>query len=129
MAADRRAWYKAYDLRRKGTEKRKEYDRARHKRRRAAGYRRPLWKFSTQQVKTLKESTPCADCGRKFPAVAMDFDHVKPKYKEVSRMIADGDPWSVIQEEIDKCEIVCACCHRVRTACRPVTRRVKGEAA
>jgi hypothetical protein len=30
-------------------------------------------------------------------------------------MVAKGYAWDLIQNEIDKCEIVCACCHRIRT--------------
>jgi hypothetical protein len=68
-------------------------------------------------VDKLKEG-PCADCGRRFPPVAMDFDHVGPKSKSVANMVAQAYKIDLILEEIKKCELVCACCHRVRTAAR-----------
>lgn len=62
----------------------------------------------------IKKDAPCKDCGQKFHHSAMDFDHINSdKHREVARM-AD---YSVekVQKEIDKCELVCANCHRVRT--------------
>ena len=60
---------------------------------------------------------PCADCGDKFHPAAMDFDHVRgKKAKHISNM------WSwthdKVLEELKKCELVCANCHRVRTYLR-----------
>lgn len=58
---------------------------------------------------------PCLDCGGRFPAVCMDFDHLRDK--KFSIMSAYGRwPWKDVLAEIDKCEIVCANCHRIRTA-------------
>jgi hypothetical protein len=69
-----------------------------------------------EQLNELKNK-PCVDCGGIFPSVAMDFDHIKgEKYKTISSMINSSDSvWSEIIEEIKKCELVCANCHRVRT--------------
>lgn len=66
-------------------------------------------------VEKLKSETPCADCGKKFPPVAMDFDHIGPKSTEISRMFSGGYKLDLIMAEIKLCEIVCACCHRIRT--------------
>lgn len=33
----------------------------------------------------------------------------------VSILIANGRPWRKVLEEIEKCDLVCANCHRVRT--------------
>lgn len=56
---------------------------------------------------------PCIDCGEKDPIV-LDFDHVRGKKKwNVSRM---GSTWTYslqkIAEEIAKCDVRCANCHR-----------------
>lgn len=63
----------------------------------------------------LKDA-PCADCGGTFPPECMDFDHVDPSTK--SFCVGKG-PASYGRErvlaEIEKCELVCANCHRVRT--------------
>ena len=57
---------------------------------------------------------PCIDCGRSFPPEAMDFDHISGDKKyTISTMFSS--PWTKVLEEIDKCELICANCHRVRT--------------
>lgn len=63
------------------------------------------------------KSKPCTDCGRSFPAVCMDFDHRDPSSKvlAVSHMVSLGYSLQRILDEIDKCDLVCANCHRVRT--------------
>jgi hypothetical protein len=68
------------------------------------------------KIDVLKD-VPCADCGQKWPPVAMDFDHRDPKAKRenVCTMVNDGLAWKTIKAEIDKCDVVCACCHRLRS--------------
>lgn len=69
-------------------------------------------------LKEYKESHPCTDCGQFFLSVVMDFDHVKgeklfnigPSVNSYSR--------TRILTEIEKCELVCANCHRIRTYLR-----------
>lgn len=60
---------------------------------------------------------PCVDCGFKRPS-ALDFDHVRgEKKKNVSQMVTDGNTrWDDILLEIEKCEVRCANCHRIKTA-------------
>lgn len=65
------------------------------------------------------KNKPCMDCGQSYPHYVMDFDHVRgQKHRKLSSAIAAV--WSVerAQEEIDKCELVCANCHRIRTHSR-----------
>jgi hypothetical protein len=57
----------------------------------------------------------CVDCGEADPVV-LQFDHTGDKRTEISQMLQAGFNWSVIQQEIDKCEVRCANCHRRRTA-------------
>jgi hypothetical protein len=57
---------------------------------------------------------PCVDCGESDPVV-LEADHVGDKSYDVSRMI-QGWSWNRILQELKKCEIVCANCHRRRTA-------------
>lgn len=59
---------------------------------------------------------PCTDCGLRFHPAAMQFDHIgTDKTASVSDMVRLGYRWDRIKEEIDKCELVCANCHAVRT--------------
>lgn len=57
------------------------------------------------------------DCGKRFPTVCMDFDHRDPSTKKhnVSRMTVRGSE-RLLLDEIAKCDLVCANCHRVRSA-------------
>lgn len=66
----------------------------------------------------------CADCGNDNPVV-LEFDHVRgSKRYDVSTMARSGWSWRRILQEIAKCEIRCANCHRIRTA---VQRGWKGR--
>jgi hypothetical protein len=62
------------------------------------------------------ENHPCVDCGEADPVV-LEFDHLRDKRFEVTNQFASRN-WQEILDEIDKCEVVCANCHRRRTAGR-----------
>jgi hypothetical protein len=64
---------------------------------------------------------PCVDCGEMDPIV-LEFDHLRDKRFEISAAIR-GRNWQTILDEIEKCEVVCANCHRRRTARRAGTVR------
>lgn len=57
---------------------------------------------------------PCVDCGETDPVV-LEFDHRGEKSFEVTQTFADRS-WRSILDEIEKCEVRCANCHRRRTA-------------
>lgn len=63
-------------------------------------------------IDSLKDN-PCTDCNQKFPPCVMDFDHRTNK----KFGIADSTCRSKeqIMAEVEKCELVCANCHRIRT--------------
>lgn len=62
-------------------------------------------------------SNPCSDCGEDDPVV-LEFDHVGgEKAFNISKGIRDRS-WVKLLDEIAKCEVVCANCHRRRTARR-----------
>lgn len=77
-----------------------------------------LRRLETKAAVDAIKNVPCADCDRRFPAVAMDFDHVGSKTRSIANMVSAAYKLDLILEEIKKCEIVCACCHRIRTAAR-----------
>ena len=63
------------------------------------------------------EAAKRASCEDSFPIVCMDFDHRpgETKVRSVSSLVHQGKPWIVVKREIDKCDLVCANCHRIRT--------------
>jgi L-lysine 2,3-aminomutase len=65
---------------------------------------------------------PCVDCGETDPVV-LEFDHLHDKAFEVTQGL-EWRSWQRILEEIEKCEVVCANCHRRRTARRRGALRV-----
>ena len=59
---------------------------------------------------------PCTDCGKTYPPVCMDFDHVTgDKTMGICKMIYNRVSKERLLTEIAKCELVCANCHRIRT--------------
>jgi hypothetical protein len=69
-----------------------------------------------RQLDQIK-SCPCVDCGKTFPPIAMDFDHVRGvKFRMVSTMV--NYSWERVLIEVAKCDLVCANCHRIRTTSR-----------
>jgi len=76
-----------------------------------------------QRLREILESSKCVDCGIDNILV-LEFDHVRgEKNGNVTTMINAGCSWQTALEEIDKCEIVCANCHRIRTYSRMKTYR------
>ncbi len=65
-------------------------------------------------VRRLKE-VPCTDCGVEYPHYVMDFDHVRGEKIGNINVLRTRRSIESLMDEIDKCEIVCANCHRVRT--------------
>jgi hypothetical protein len=59
---------------------------------------------------------PCVDCGETDPVV-LEFDHLRDKRFEITSQFASRN-WQEILDEIAKCDVVCANCHRRRTARR-----------
>lgn len=82
-----------------------------------SGYRKDR-RVLTQNLVAQIKAAPCMDCKRSFPPECMDFDHRDPgqKIRSVAYMAASGWAESTIRAEIAKCDLVCACCHRTRTA-------------
>ena len=132
-------------------EKRKEYQRkySRANRARLSAYSKEYYHANKTTIKVqansirlskvaellaytreIKERTPCADCGHKFHHIAMDFDHLPEHVKlfTISRMVQKTISMATLKAEIAKCEVVCACCHRVRTFNRKLAAKAARSA-
>lgn len=72
-----------------------------------------------QQLK----SCPCADCGVQYPYYVMDFDHRKGEEKVFEMNRVSYVSMRALKKEIEKCDIVCANCHRERTYQRIMQRK------
>lgn len=68
-----------------------------------------------EKLNEIKD-VPCMDCGIKYPPHVMDLDHRDPSTKidTLHRIICQGS-WKKFWAEIEKCDVVCANCHRIRT--------------
>jgi len=62
------------------------------------------------------KNKPCADCGISFPYYVMQFDHVRgEKLLNIGNVTSNGASIIKLKNEIDKCDVVCANCHAIRT--------------
>lgn len=59
---------------------------------------------------------PCVVCGEDDPIV-LEFDHIDQatKTKEISKYLSGHAGWDKVKDEIDKCRVLCANCHRRHT--------------
>ena len=57
----------------------------------------------------------CTDCGESDPVV-LDFDHRQDKFANVSWLLHRNFRWKRILNEIEKCDVRCANCHRRKTS-------------
>ena len=63
----------------------------------------------------------CTDCGYNDHHAALEFDHVAGE-KELN--VCNAKSVDQAKKEIEKCEVVCSNCHKIRTfnrlqACKP----------
>jgi hypothetical protein len=65
---------------------------------------------------TYLREHPCIDCGETDPIV-LEFDHLRDKKFGIAAGLRDRE-WQSVLDEMAKCEVVCANCHRRRTAKR-----------
>lgn len=77
--------------------------------------------FNLDVISSLKANTPCSDCGQFYDPICMDFDHIHSKQFNISASFRTyGYSLITILKEIEKCELVCSNCHRLRTKRRRV---------
>lgn len=63
------------------------------------------------------KNNPCVDCGE-TNVIVLEFDHRDDtdKHFELSTAVHKGYKWEKIKQEIDKCDVRCSNCHKIRTA-------------
>jgi 5-methylcytosine-specific restriction endonuclease McrA len=71
-----------------------------------------------RNVKIIQEEKlkhGCVCCGYSAHACALDFDHIDPsdKIRDIAKMHTTSIP--VLQKEMEKCQVLCANCHRIKT--------------
>jgi hypothetical protein len=98
---------------------RRAYDRRYyHERGRAARLARHRARVEKERawMAALKEGVPCVDCGSTFPVWVMHWDHL-PGYEKVGQVsdLVGSRSRTLVLEELQKCELVCANCHVMRT--------------
>jgi hypothetical protein len=78
--------------------------------------RRDEMKPILRAIVSENKQNPCKDCGEQFPECAMDFHHPKGDLdkKVIGELVNGGYSAERLLEEIRKCTLLCACCHRIR---------------
>lgn len=97
-----------------------------HHQRRQANQRR--YKVRNRKLKDeFLIGQACVDCGEADPIV-LEFDHVRgTKQDNISTLIGRAFSWKRILEEVAKCEVRCANCHRRKTAVQFWSRKFNGR--
>lgn len=73
------------------------------------------------------KTKPCTDCKGVFPPICMDFDHLPEHDKKFNISQSNSYDEADIRSEIEKCEVVCSNCHRIRTADRHLLKSDKDQ--
>jgi hypothetical protein len=91
-------------------------DSASYKARAKAGRKRARQR-NRERLHEFLRANSCADCGISDFAV-LEFDHrdSNAKLYDISYLARRGNSWAATLREIAKCDVVCANCHRKRTA-------------
>lgn len=86
-------------------------------RRRAKKRRDELRAEFHTNMRTFMTGKACSDCGESDIRV-LELDHLDPNNKtfNISQAVRLGFNWSAVELEIKKCQILCANCHKRRTA-------------
>jgi hypothetical protein len=84
---------------------------------RVAANNKLIRRRNRQRLHDYLRDQSCADCGIRDFAV-LEFDHRDPASKRalISDLVRTARAWRTIVAEIQKCDVVCANCHRRRTA-------------
>lgn len=90
-----------------------------------------IWRSNAKKKAVAYLGGACQDCGLKTDVVQVyDFHHRDPSLKDftIAKFIT-SDFDTVIAPELDKCDLLCANCHRIRHATNPSFEELKDEEA
>lgn len=108
MAFDRKAYYKS--------DKKKEIDRKYYEenKEKSLSRSRQYRKRYKEWFKKIKDGLVCGECGFTGHGEAIDFHHPEDdKSKDVARLAGETSSKKRILEEMKKCKVLCANCHRI----------------
>src|SRR5271157_1243408 len=79
-------------------------------------YQKSRRETNRSKVFEYLKTHPCQNCGVTDIRV-LEFDHIDASKKrlEISKMLIRGWAWKKIETEIQKCAVLCANCHRIKT--------------
>lgn len=79
-------------------------------------YKKSIKEKLEQRIVSILNKSLCVKCGE-TNILTLDFDHYKGK-KEfgISKAISKCYSWKRISKELNKCQILCSNCHRIKTA-------------
>jgi hypothetical protein len=80
-----------------------------------ASWRRAANERNARLVLERLKQASCQDCGVADPLV-LQFDHRTAKRNDIGWLVSSGSRASHITDELAKCEVRCANCHRRLTA-------------
>lgn len=78
-----------------------------------SSYMKQKYQEKKNEIQTLKSQLCCAKCGDSRGYV-LDFHHINPEEKEntIARMTSNNYELNKVYDEIKKCIVLCANCHR-----------------
>lgn len=65
-------------------------------------------------IRDYLKANPCVDCGE-ANTIVLEFDHIRDKDFNISDATRKGVSMKKLKDEIAKCEVRCANCHRKKT--------------
>lgn len=77
-------------------------------------YMKQQYQMKKDIVREIKLDFSCQKCGYNKSAAALDFHHLDPNEKDttIARMTSNRYQLDTVYEEIKKCVVLCANCHR-----------------
>ena len=78
-----------------------------------SNYMKQKYQYKKNEIQKLKSQFSCAKCGDNRGYV-LDFHHINPEEKEntVARLTSNTSSVQKVYDEIKKCIVLCANCHR-----------------